>query len=289
MHLVDDSRKGISSVQLSKALGIIQRSSWFLQQRMRETFSDGKMNLLKNEVEADEAHFGGLEKNKHASKKLNAGRGAVGKTPVLGIRERNGNVKGIVLKDTSAKTIQGELNKWVDKDATLYTDEHSAYKNNKFNHKTVNHSTKEYVNNKAHTNSIESYWALLKRGHYGTHYHFSPKHLQRYVDEFAYRLNDNNRKRGSMEKLDALLIKSTGKRLTYNDLKNSQPTYLKENGQYEMIKSVLKKVTLYNLMENAPLNKSVKTYNINNSKDVLAEAKVEKPETNNSEKKANLK
>jgi transposase-like protein len=137
MHLVDDSRKGISSVQLSKALGIIQRSSWFLQQRMRETFSDGKMNLLKNEVEADEAHFGGLEKNKHASKKLNAGRGAVGKKPVLGIRERNGNVKGIVLKDTSAKTIQGELNKWVDKDATLYTDEHKAYTNNKFNHKTA--------------------------------------------------------------------------------------------------------------------------------------------------------
>jgi hypothetical protein len=105
-------------------------------------------------------------------------------------------------------------------------------------------------------------------------------------------LNDNNRKRGSMEKLDALLIKSTGKRLTYNDLKNSQPTYLKENGQYEMIKSVLKKATLYNLMENAPLNKSVNISNKADSKAVLAETKTKndnKPETNNTENNASVK
>ena len=287
------ARKGVSSLQLSKELGHTQKSTWHLSHRIREACGDdNNPQLLKGEVEADESYFGGKEANKHASKQLKAGRGTIGKTPVLGIRERGGRVGGIVLKDTSKKTIQGELNKRIDKDSTLYTDEHKSYQGNKFNHKTVNHSAKQFVDGQANTNSIESYWSLLKRGHYGTHHHFSKKHLQKYVDEFAFRLNDGNVKRHTMERIDSLLNNATGKRLTYKRLTKGNPEYIKENGQYEMIKSVLKVGALQNLMENAPLNKSVKISNIKDSKDILAEAKSKndnKSETNNTENNVSLK
>ena len=173
------------------------------------------LNLLKGTIEADEAYFGGKEKNKHFSKKLKAGRGTAGKTPVFGMRERGGHVRGIVLKDTTAQTIQNKLNSNIANHSTLYTDEHKSYEGNKFNHKTVNHSAKQYVDGMAHTNSIESYWALLKRAHYGIHHNFSKKHLQRYVDEAAFRLNDGHTKYPAMDRMNSLLNKSIGKRLTY--------------------------------------------------------------------------
>ena len=221
LYQVHNSRKGISSIKLSKDLGISQASTWYMGHRVRELMLNNGLNVLKGEVEADEAYFGGKEKNKPASKKLKLGRGPVGKIPVLGMRERGGNVVGVVIKDTSAKTIQDELNKNIDKDATLYTDEHKSYQGNKFKHKTVNHSVKQYVDGKAHTNSIESYWALLKRGHYGIFHNLSKKHLQRYVDEFAYRLNDGKADQDSMEVINSLLTKSVGKRLTYKPLKGT--------------------------------------------------------------------
>jgi transposase-like protein len=142
----------------------------------------------------------------------------LGKRPFLGIRERGGAVKAIVLPDTKAKTIKGELNKRIEKGSTLYTDEFKGYKNNKFNHKVVNHSVKQFINGMAHTNGIESFWALLKRGHYGTYHKMSRKHLQKYVDEFAYRQNEGNVKHHTMERIDSLIDKSKGKRLMYKRL-----------------------------------------------------------------------
>jgi transposase-like protein len=214
----DIGRKGISSVQLSKELGITQKSAWFMLHRARELCSDSGPKVFKGETEADETPFGGKEKNKHASKKLNAGRGAVGKAIVFGMLERGGAVRGKVIKDTTAKTIHGELNAHLDKDATLYTDEHPSYKGTQFKHKAVNHSAKQFVDGMAHTNGMESFWALLKRGHYGTYHMISKKHLQRYVDEFAFRHNEGNVKYSTMDKINALIDKAPGKRLTYKRL-----------------------------------------------------------------------
>jgi len=217
IYTVVTARKGISSLQLSKLIGVEQRTAWFILQRIREACKDDILTL-KGIVEADEAYIGGKETNKHESEKLKAGRGTVGKTAVLGMRERNGNFKGKVLKDTTSDTVQAELNTTIEPDSTLCTDEHRAYTETKFTHLTVNHSAKQFVDGMAHTNGIESVWAVLKRGFYGIYHSFSEKHLQRYIDEFAYRLNQGNVKVPVMDRIDVLLRMCIGKRLMYAEL-----------------------------------------------------------------------
>jgi len=235
-----DSRKGYSSAQLARSLDITQRSALFLQHRIREACLDKNPPLLKGEVEADEAYIGGKEANKHASKKLKLGRGTIGKTAVLGIRERDGNTYATVLKDNSAKTIQAELKKRIDKNATLNTDEHGAYIGVPFNHKVVNHSAKQFVDGKAHTNSIESVWALLKRGHYGVYHKISKKHLPRYLAEFLFRLNQGNAKRPTLDRINSLIDMTKGKRLTYNALIHGKSKPLSESKElYAKFQKVL--------------------------------------------------
>lgn len=166
-------------------------------QRIREACNsnhddDDNNGFLSGIVEADGVYIGGKESNKHESQKLRAGRGIVGKTAVLGMRARAGKVLARVIPDTSRDTVHQVLNKYLSRDSVLVTDEHASYKESQFNHQVVNHSAKQYVDGMAHTNGIESVWAVLKRGFYGIYHSFSTKHLQRYVDEFAYRLNEGN-------------------------------------------------------------------------------------------------
>lgn len=217
-HVVTD-RKGISSLALSKIIGVTQKTSWFMLQRIREACRTEDLGaILGGDVEADGGYFGGIEGNKHESKKRKEGRGTVGKIPVLGIRERGGKFRGKVVSDTSKETIQGELEKTIRDGANLYTDEHKAYTDNKYNHKIVKHSAKQYVDGMASTNSVESVWAVLKRGFYGVWHSFSKKHLQRYVDECAFRLNEGKVDNHTLSRIDYLVGKTFGKRITYAQL-----------------------------------------------------------------------
>ena len=166
MYKVSVARKGISSLQLAKQLGITQKTSWFMIQRIKEACGNDTDTMLSGIVEIDETYIGGLERNKHESKKLNEGRGVVGKVPVLGMRERDGKVRVKIVEDRKAETLKREITSMVKKGSVVFTDEWKSYNvliESDFEHSTVNHSAKEFVRGMASTNGIESVWAVLKR------------------------------------------------------------------------------------------------------------------------------
>ena len=217
MHLT--SLKGVSSMKLHRDLGVTQKTAWFMLQRIRKAFDDNDDWPFGGPVEVDETHIGGLRKNKpQAKRKELTGRGAVDMTPVIGIRDRKTNeVRAQVIAATDRPTLQGFVRRHTAPGAKLYTDEAAAYAGMpEFDHEAVNHSAGEYVRQQASTNGMESFWSILKRAHKGVYHKLSPKHLHRYVADFATR--HGVRGMDTTEQMAYAANAMVGKRLTYKAL-----------------------------------------------------------------------
>ena len=193
-YILSVHSKGISSLQLASWLGVTQKTAWHLNHRIREMLTNNAPELLEGIVEVDETYVGGSLKNMHAKKKEGL-KGLDNKTMVFGAVQRNGKVRTKVIPQTNLENVTIAIEEFVAKDSIMVTDEHHAYTKVglKYNHKKVNHRGKEYVRKDeilVHTNTIEGYWSILKRQIDGIHHSVSPKHLQRYCNESAFRYNN---------------------------------------------------------------------------------------------------
>ena len=217
LYLFTTNLKGVSSMRLHRELDITQKTAWFMLHRLRESWKvSGLDEKLKGPVEVDETHMGGKESGKRKSKKLNKGRGPVGKTAVVGIKDRDTNmVVAKVVPNTKKPTLQEYIHENVDPEADKFTDNNTAYSGLE-KRESVNHSIGEYVRGRVHTNGIESFWAMFKRAHKGTYHKMSPKHLQRYVDEFVGR--HYSRPSNTIDQMGGIVRMAVGKKLAYRDL-----------------------------------------------------------------------
>ena len=222
IYLFMTNIKGISSMRLHRELGISQKAAWFMLHRLRKAMETGGTGGFAGPVEADETYMGGKRKNMSNAKRkalaeAGMGRGPSGKAIVAGMKDRDTNqVVAKVVASADKPTLHGFLGEHLDPSATLYTDEALVYQKVPYAHETVNHSVSQYVSGMAHINGLESHWALLKRGFHGVYHKMSPKHLDRYVQEFATRHNIRNA--DTIDQMRIIVESMARKRLRYRDL-----------------------------------------------------------------------
>ena len=221
IYLDVTSLKGVSSMKLHREIGVTQKTAWFMQQRIREAFAALGPNILfGGPVEVDETYVGGIRGNMSSKKRkalFKTGTGGAGMTTVAGVKDRDTNqVSAAVVKRTDTKTMQRFIDERASRTATVYTDDHGAYVGLKNPHEAIRHTTGEYVRGDVSTQGIESFWAMFKRAHKGTYHKMSPKHLDRYVQEFSGR--HNVRELDTMDQMQSLASGMRHKRLTYSRL-----------------------------------------------------------------------
>lgn len=221
--LMCSSKKGISSNQLARTLGCTIKTAWFVSHRLREAMRDGHIGPMGGEgkfVEADETYIGGKETNKHRSKRNSKNIGGMGKEIVFSLVEREGRVRSHHVPSVTAKTLRPILVAQLDAKTFLMTDDAGQYRHMKrdFAHETVNHGAGEYVRGDAHTNTVEGYFSVLKRGIVGTYHHVSQQHLKRYLAEFDFRYNARQALGvNDVTRTVRALQGASGKRLMYRD------------------------------------------------------------------------
>jgi transposase-like protein len=224
MWLIANCKNGISSSEIARALGITQKTAWFMDHRIRLSMQDdfygSKLGGEGGEVEVDETFIGGKARNMHASKKRGKGyqhRGIINKTVVMGMLQRGGKVKTTVIKERDKGTLHGHVQACIEEGTNLYTDKWGPYTglDEQYVHQVINHAER-YVDGRVHTNVLENFWSLLKRGLSGTYVSVEPFHLFRYLDEQAFRFN--NRKATDADRFNMALLGVVGKRVTYKEL-----------------------------------------------------------------------
>jgi transposase-like protein len=227
MWLVTNCKNGISSYEIARDLKVTQKSAWFMLHRIRLAMQDDeKGSKLTGEVEVDETFIGGKARNMHKGvherRITGGGQSFRDKTIVMGILERGGKIRAQVIADRQKTTLQPIVREHVEQGASLYTDEMGGYKglDKEYIHGIIDHAVK-YVNGRVHTNGLENFWSLLKRGLSGTYVAVEPFHLFRYLDEQVFRYSNRSTKDRQMtdaDRFDLVVRKATGKRLTFAEL-----------------------------------------------------------------------
>ena len=224
MWQVVNCKNGISSCEIARAIGVTQKSAWFMDHRIRLMLGEDSPEKLSGHVEADETFIGGKARNMHVAKRARriTGTGGKDKTAVMGILERGCKVRTKVIPNRKKSALQSEVRKHVEAGSALYTDALMSYEGlaGEYAHQVVDHAV-AYVDGKVHTNGLENFWSLLKRGISGTYVSVEPFHLFRYLDEQAYRFN--NRKMTDAERFSTAVTGMVGKRLTFDQLTGKQP------------------------------------------------------------------
>ncbi len=217
--MIANCKNGVSSYEIHRALGITQKSAWFLNHRIRLAMQTGTFEKLSGQVEVDETYIGGLARNMHRDKRHAkiTGTGGTGKVAVMGLLERNGKVRAKVINDATQLTLHAEVKSNVEQGAELFPDGWKGYSGlqAQYIHQVIDHAEK-YVDGQIHTNGIENFWSLLKRGIKGTYVSVEPFHLFRYLDEQAFRFNE--RKGKDADRFVETVKQVAGKRVTYKEL-----------------------------------------------------------------------